>query len=155
MKNKLFILIATAILLLNCNGLQKKEKPASVESILNSAPQTENKKEKVIVVDEDGKELVLTKEEFLSIYNLAKRYIALKEDINSVTTYENVKVSPIDENTYNVQIRLNDELSLTAIVEVNNEELNELRWHIRRGRSPERQRQISWQAPCGLRQTRT
>lgn len=100
-----------------CNTIQKEE------TANNSSDYGD-----VIVKDEEtGKELVLTKEEFLSIHELAKKYIALQEDISGANIKENVKVEEIDENTYEVQIKLNNELYLNALVEVNNEELFALR----------------------------
>lgn len=77
-------------------------------------------------------ELTLSRDEFLSMYRLAKQYVALRDSVSNATIEKNVSVQKLDNDRYSVTIKLDDKMSMTTVVKVDNEELNRLRQQMHR-----------------------
>ena len=118
---------------------QPAEKPSVAQKALEcGAAETI----KITVKSPSGEDLVLSKEQFLSIYRLAEKYVALKDSIKNATVQKNITIVPVDQDTYNVLLKLNEEITLTAVVHVNNEELYKLRSKMKRLTTAEPQVQV-------------
>lgn len=135
---KRIFLILMVALFASCSTAEEKN---NEEQMLG-----ENKIESVIVKDEAGKskDLVLTKDEYLSLYRLAQKYVALREKINNATVKENVNVKKISESEYEVSIKLDDKITLISIIEINEAELKELREKVRKYTEEEPQVQVKY-----------
>lgn len=79
-----------------------------------------------------SEELVLDKEEFLSIYRLAEHYVALRDSVSNASVDKNVTVKKVTDDQYTVTIKLDDQMSVTAIVNVDNTEMKKLRDKMKR-----------------------
>ncbi len=89
---------------------------------------------RVVIYDKNGAvALELTPEEFQMIFGYSQKYIdllALTKDEQALK--KTITVTRMTENTYEVRIKANEDLAITATVVISNEELLNLRAKMRR-----------------------
>lgn len=112
----LFMTFATA-----CQTVQKPEEKPEVASEIEI--------EKAIVVDAQGRlVLQLNEEEFMALYRAAEKWFKLRDEISNATVRRNIRIERKSEDQYLVTLLLdNGNIKLTAVIDVDNEELKELR----------------------------
>lgn len=126
MKKLLFALIIGFV---SCQTQQKKPEPIQPKV---ECPEQESFK--TVVRDKDGKLLLeLTEEEFDFVFGQAKKYVQfLKLSRDEQALKKVIEVVKMNENTYSVKIKINEDIVINSTVLINNEELNKLREKMKR-----------------------